>query len=202
MRGLRCAIWMLAVAVLAAPGLARAQMNTAGIVGIAGGAGVAGASTVPIVGAAAAPVAAPLVGGLVPLVGAIENIPCFLCVGVRVQPKEDDEFLQQYHTGLRAIPGFNTDLVVASPFNEGGRLTPDEQEQVLYMQFGMFDISVNPESNEVTFGYESGSQSRLPVFDALPVGAPIQQTDFRQKIGQLNADTGGLRSLGTRDISR
>lgn len=187
MRTLWIVTGLLVTVALAAPERAQAQISTSGAVGIAGGAALGGLGPLS---ALVAPVAGPLVGGLVPLVGAIENAPCFFCIGVRVQPKDNDGFLQQYRTGLRVIPGLNTDLIVGAPFEEGGRLTPEETEQVLYVQFGMFDLSLNPESNEVTFGYMSGDQSRLPVLDALPIAAPLQRTDNRLKVGELNAATG------------
>jgi hypothetical protein len=183
----------LAVVVgIVSPGLAGAQMRTSGAVGIAGGALVGGLGPAA---ALIAPVAGPLVGGLVPLVGALETQPCFICTGVRVQPKDNDQFLSQFHTGMRIIPGINADIVIGAPYQEGGALTPENTEQLLYVQFGLFDLSVNPETDEVSFGYLTGEQGRLPVFDALPIAAPIMRSDERLKIGELGP-RGVTSSLG------
>jgi hypothetical protein len=167
---------------IVSPGLASAQMRTSGIVGIAGGAAVGGLGPAA---AMVAPVLGPLVGGLVPLIGALETQPCFICTGVRVQPKDNDQFLSQFHSGMRIIPGINADIVIGAPYQENGALTPENTEQLLYIQFGLFDISLNPETDEVSFGYLSGEQGRLPVFDALPIAAPIMKSDERLKIGEL-----------------
>lgn len=188
----RWTTWILAGALAALFALpvapARAQMTSSGIVGIAGGSLLAGLGPLS---ATVAPVLGPLVGGLVPLVGAIENAPCFICVGVRVQPKDRDTFLEQFHTGVRALPGFNASFAVAAPFEEGGRLNPDQQEQLVFVQFGGFDISLNPETNEVQFGFVGSQQSRLPIADALPIG-PNLKSDQRLKIGELGP--GGVTS--------
>lgn len=167
---------------LLAPTVSPAQgLPASAVVGIAGGSAVGGLGPL---GGLAAPVAGPLIGGLVPLLGGLENFPCFLCAGAKVQPKDNDDALQQFHTGVRGFYGFNTELIVGAPFDEQGALTPENTEQVFFLQMGPFDLTVNPDTNEVTAGFITAERSNLQLFDVLPTG-PVSKTDFRKKIGDL-----------------